>query len=125
MSTKELGQWGERYTADQMEGQGYRIITRNFHSHYGEIDLIAQNEKFLVFVEVKTRSSNALDRPSAWVTPQKQRKIIKTAQLYLLQHPTQLQPRFDVAEVVVRPGPNPVAIGYQYIEGAFYVETAY
>ena len=60
--------------------QGYHIIQRNYHSRYGEIDLIAEDEEYLIFVEVKLRSSVSHGLPEEAVTPGKQEKLRLTAQ---------------------------------------------
>ena len=57
---KKLGDRGEDYTARYLEKQGFHIVERNWHSRYGEIDIIAENEKYLLFVEVKTRRAGSM-----------------------------------------------------------------
>lgn len=94
------GRVGEEYTAQILAEEGFRITARNFHSRFGEIDIIAENEKYIVFVEVKTRREGGLVPPLEAVTPAKQKKIILTAQVYLMEHPSDLQPRFDVCGIV-------------------------
>lgn len=91
---------GERAAAEFLEGKGYEIVARNYHSAYGEIDLIAKNDAFLAFVEVKTRKLNSMTAPAAAVTPVKQKKIVQTALSFLAEYGMPLQPRFDVAEVI-------------------------
>ena len=122
MKAKETGRLGEEYTARQLCKDGYTILARNFYSRYGEIDIVAKRGEILAFVEVKTRSLNALDRPGAWVDVRKRRKLTAAARDYLLTHPEDLQPRFDVAEVLVFSGPHFQVADYQYIEGAFFVD---
>ena len=90
------GRAGEDYTADLLAAEGFRIVSRNFHSRFGEIDIIAETESLLVFVEVKQRKTGALVSPLESVTADKQARILRTASLYLLRHPTSRQPRFDV-----------------------------
>ncbi len=98
-TSKENGIRGEDFAADMMRKLGFRIIARNYREKCGEIDLIAENGRILAFVEVKTRSKNAIASPAEAVHRQKQQKIIKTAMLYLNKNPKKLQPRFDVIEV--------------------------
>ena len=98
VSTMEIGQWGERVAAKHYKAQGYRIVEQNWRVVHKEIDLIAENRDYIVFVEVKTRSSDFM-RPAAAVTHDKQRLLINAARSYLRQHPTDKQPRFDVVEV--------------------------
>ena len=57
---KKLGDRGEDYTARYLEKQGFHIVERNWHSRYGEIDIIAENEEYLLFVEVKTRRAGSM-----------------------------------------------------------------
>ena len=96
---KVIGDKGEDFAASYFEKQGYKIKARNVHSRYGEIDLIAENEDTVVFVEVKTRSHDSLDRAADAVTPLKQKKIILTALDYISKSNTDKIMRFDVFEV--------------------------
>ena len=73
----------------------------------------------MAFVEVKTRSEDALYTPAQAVTPEKQRRILKTAMLYLQQCPSSLQPRFDVIEVITRKGRPLEAVEINHLQGAF------
>ncbi len=93
------GNQGENAAARYLEQNGWTICCRNYHSMYGEIDLIAANEEYIAFVEVKTRKPNSLYTAAEAVTVSKQRRIIKTAQQYLMEYQTDKQPRFDVCEV--------------------------
>ena len=81
-----LGQLGERLAAQRLLDCGYRILERNFRCRYGEIDLIAEDEHDLVFVEVKTRRGDGFGRPEEAVTVRKQHKIIQVASYYLDLH---------------------------------------
>ncbi len=81
-----LGKLGERLAAERLLGCGYRILERNFRCRYGEIDLIAEDEHDLIFVEVKTRRGDAFGRPEEAVTLRKQRKIVQVASYYLDLH---------------------------------------
>lgn len=81
-----LGQLGERLAAQRLLDCGYRILERNFRCRYGEIDLIAEDEHDLIFVEVKTRRGDGFGRPEEAVTVRKQHKIIQVASYYLDLH---------------------------------------
>ncbi len=94
------GRAGEDYAAQLLTEAGFRVVERNFHSRFGEIDIIAENEKYIIFVEVKTRREGSLVEPFASVTPAKQRRLVLTAQVYLQSYPTNLQPRFDVCGII-------------------------
>ncbi|MDO5784194.1 MAG: YraN family protein [Eubacteriales bacterium] len=97
------GERGERHAEAFLRRKGYNIVACNYRTQYGEIDLICADAQYLAFVEVKTRSSTKFGAPCEAVTAAKQRKIILSAQRWLLHHPTELQPRFDVVEVLVSP----------------------
>lgn len=97
------GTLGEQAVTELLRESGYTIVARNYHSRWGEIDIIVCDAKYIVFVEVKTRSSMRQAEPEEAVTRAKQQKIVRTALTYLQQYPQwqQYQPRFDVAAVVV------------------------
>jgi putative endonuclease len=95
-----LGASGERLAAGWLEERGYQIITRNWHCVYGEADLIAERAGELIFVEVKTRRGDSLGAPEEAVTAAKRRKLIATAQTYLMEHGIENHPfRIDVIAV--------------------------
>lgn len=96
---KDLGDFGEAAAAVYMAEKGYMITERNFRTKFGEIDLIAENENWLVFVEVKTRSSNSYGLPSEAVDLKKQTHLYKTAVKYVSDNPTEKEIRFDVIEI--------------------------
>ena len=110
------GAAGENFAAEYLQNRGFKILRRNFHSRFGEIDVIASDGNCLAFVEVKTREASSMVSPLEAVTAAKQRKIIRTAQLYLQQYPQPLQPRFDVAAVTAQ---NGVPKRVLYLENAF------
>ena len=114
---KGTGRAGESHIAKFLEGRGCRILKRNYRCRFGEIDIIAENDAYLLFVEVKTREEGSLVNPFEAVTPAKQQKIVLTAGQYLVEHPTGKQPRFDVGAVLTRRGR---IIGEDYLENAFY-----
>ena len=116
---RALGQWGEDRTAEWLQGRGWRIAARNFRCRLGEIDLIAENERYLAFVEVKLRKNGQYGAACEAVTPSKQRKLRLAAEFYLMYHPTALQPRFDVAEVYAPQGVRTEKPDIYYIENAF------
>ena len=114
-----LGHWGEALVADDLKKKGWKILDTGFRCRMGEIDLIAQNRDYLVFVEVKMRKSDRFVPARAFVTGEKQRKLRATAEWYLASHPTRLQPRFDVAEVYAPDGVRTEHPVIRYIENAF------
>jgi len=85
----------------------------------GEIDIIAEKDKLLCFVEVKARGENAIARPMEAVDTSKQEKLIAASKLFLENFPRKLQPRFDVCEVWL--GENFEILKINYIENAYEV----
>ena len=97
---KLLGKEGEDRAANFLARQGYKILERNYRTRAGEIDLIALHEGMVVFVEVKTRTSNAFGAPELAVTLQKQQRMVKAALGYLRYKKLHQVPcRFDVVEI--------------------------
>ncbi len=114
--TKQLGFSGEHAVAEFITKQNFKILFQNYTSHYGEIDLIAQRDELIVFVEVKTRKTNYFPT-STVVTYSKQLKITKTAKYFVMQNQiVDKVLRFDVATVTV----NKDEYDINYIENAFY-----
>ena len=98
------GAWGEECAAAYLRRRGYRILARNYSCRFGEIDIIAADRHYVVFVEVKLRASDRFVRAGAYVTPAKQARIRTAASLWLAEHETELQPRFDVIEIYAPDG---------------------
>ena len=104
MEKKQLGRWGEQAAADHLKKKGYTIVSMNYSCRFGEIDLIAQNSRYIVFTEVKLRQDNGFAAAREFVTRRKQERIIATASMWLADNPTELQPRFDVIEIYAPQG---------------------
>lgn len=120
MSTSELlGPWGEALAADYLRKKRYTIVASRFRSRFGEIDLIARNNKFLVFVEVKLRKNSSFAQAREFVDKRKQDRIRTTAMLYLSRYPTELQPRFDVIEIYAPQGIETKSPELHHLEDAF------
>ena len=98
------GAWGEALAAEYLRKKRYRIVAQGYRSRFGEIDLIAENKDFLAFVEVKLRKSADFAAAREYVDRRKQDRIRVTASIYLSDHPTELQPRFDVIEIYAPEG---------------------
>lgn len=97
-----LGKRGEELACRELRRQGYAIVARRYRTRYGEIDIVAMDGGVLVFVEVKTRSSERFGTPLAAVTPVKQRRLTRMALDYLARSRTAGVPcRFDVVSVAV------------------------
>jgi putative endonuclease len=99
-----LGPTGERIAAKYLRRHGHRILMRNYRCPAGEIDLVAAQGDTLVFVEVKTRSSDDLAMPEDAVDAAKRRQILRAARYFLAQMKAQHLPiRFDVVAIVLPP----------------------
>ena len=101
MNTRKIGTEYESRAAEWLEDIGYEILSRNFRSSYGEIDLIARQGACLVFVEVKYRKNSSSGKPEEAVSLQKQRKISKTADYFRVKYRIgeETPCRFDVIAV--------------------------
>ena len=90
------GKQAERWAAGYLQRQGLKLVTENFHSYFGEIDLIMQDADTLVFVEVRQRSSDDFGGAAASIDRHKQHRLIRTAQYYLARLGHTPPCRFDV-----------------------------
>ena len=119
-NSKDIGNIGENIVCEYiLKVQNKKIIARNYHSRYGEIDIISADDKYINFIEVKTRKSNPLVSGIYFVDKSKQIKIIKTAGIYLMKNEVDLQPKFDVALVTTFKNQK---YNINYIDNAFYLE---
>jgi putative endonuclease len=99
---------GEDLATNYLKKHSYHILERNFRRGYGELDIIAvdtsEKEKTLVFIEVKTRKTNEFGTPFEAITTWKLRTLIKTAEFYVLTHPSLPKLlRIDAVSVVLKP----------------------
>ena len=116
---KIFGKFGEDCAAKFLETEGYKIIARNFRIRSAEIDIIAQKDDVIVFVEVKARSDIRHGLPSEAVTVRKQKKIIEAAGVFLQdENFSECACRFDVVEVYLR---GELVEEINHIENAFEV----
>lgn len=111
---------GENLVANYLKSNGYIIVKRNWRDRFGEIDVIAEKDEHIIFVEVKTRAENALVSGLEAVDRKKAERIRKTALSFLRRLHRDLIPRFDIAEVTVYMR-NDSKIGYKlnYVKSAF------
>lgn len=114
-----LGRWGEAQVADLLRKKGYQILASGYRCRFGEVDLIAADRKYLCFVEVKLRRSAEFAQACEFVDRRKQERLKRTAEFYLMEHPGELQPRFDVAEVYAPQGIITKKPQINYLENAF------
>ncbi len=112
----DRGLRGEDEAARYLDARGYRVVCRNYRSRFGEIDIVAQKDGFLVFCEVKTRSKNAVVSGLESVGEGKRRRLRLTAEMYLADGESNLQPRFDV--LVLESGVEGCRV-VKHIENAF------
>jgi putative endonuclease len=112
-----FGLWGEDLAAEYLENKGYKVIERHFFFHHTEIDLVARDGNYLVFVEVKTRSSQYFGPPEEAITERKKGYLRRAAEGYLyLNNLNSLDCRFDVISICYRSdGPPEI----EHFENAF------
>ena len=116
------GKKGELIASKFLLQKGYEIEALNYRSRYGEIDIIASKDEYIVFVEVKTRSHNMMSFPYEAVTKSKQRKILMTANRYLSATECEKQPRYDIIEVYLSDDTRVKKHKVRQIESAFELE---
>ncbi len=118
MTTSLLGKWGEALAAETYRKKGYKIVAVNYRTRFGEIDIIAENKGFIVFIEVKLRKNSNFGDAAEFVTYSKQKKLRMTAEIWLSENETKKQARFDVVEVYA---PSGISEDYtiNIIENAF------
>ncbi len=118
MTSALTGKWGEALAAEYLRRKKYKTVAMNYKSRFGEIDIIAENKKELVFVEVKLRKNSDFGAPCEFVTERKQEKIRRTAEAYLAESDFDKLMRFDVIEIYA---PKGISEEYtiNHIENAF------
>ena len=118
MSRSE-GVWGEALVADYLREKGYKLAAHSYRCRFGEIDLIAEKDGVLLFVEVKLRTNLQYGAPREYVTVKKQEKLRAAALLYLSGRELDVPARFDVAEVYTDVRHSAGKTRIAYIENAF------
>jgi putative endonuclease len=102
MERKSLGDLGETLAKAHLKKKGYRLIETNYRCHSGEIDIVARQKDYLVFVEVRTKSTLDYGSPEESLSPAKQKHMIKSAYHYLQNHPKHPENwRIDLVAVVL------------------------
>ena len=125
MDKQTKGKLGEDAAVEELVRRGHRIIERNYRKPCGEIDIISEINGFIVFTEVKTRKLNSIVSGLEAVDTRKRSRIIRTADCYLNEYITQLQPRYDIAEVMVSRGESVRVLRIDIYEDAFDTEGIY
>ena len=116
MDKRQIGDLGESFAASYYEKTGYKVVCRNFTCHGGEIDVIAENEDTLIFVEVKTRKADSLTEPKQAVDKRKIHRLTVAANCFLAENESEKQIQFDVFEVWQN---NGKVFKFNRIENAF------
>ena len=105
LTKTQIGRQGEELAAKHLKKSGYKILERNYRSGHQEIDLVCRDGDYIVFVEVKARSSTAFGTPAEHITARKQAYLQKAALAYLAENGLTEQPaRFDAVEVFLPEG---------------------
>ena len=112
---RDIGKEGEDIAAKYLAEKGFEILERNFYySNYGEIDIVANHDSQLVFVEVKSRLNLEFGEPEYAITPKKIKQIKKMAELYLFDKEIEeVNCRFDVVAVLLEDRSNPKITHYE------------
>ena len=101
---KLLGSWGEALAANYFRSVGYTVTALNYATRFGEVDLIAENRNYMVFVEVKLRKDSRFAEAKEFVTREKQQRILAAAKQWISENECGKQPRFDVIEIYAPDG---------------------
>ena len=117
MHSRDIGALGEKIAADYLTGLGYTIRERNFRLREGEIDIIAEKDDFLVFIEVRTRTSNSYGTPEESVTAQKKERLIALAEAYI-EDREDLPSSWRIDVVAIELGPKREVSRLEIIENA-------
>ena len=110
-----IGKIGEKIASNYLSELKYEILFKNYHSRYGEIDIICENRDYIVFVEVKSKKNTSISNLSERVNYSKKEKIVKTVCQYLSENSNKKQQRIDVIEVIILKNSNKI----YHIENAF------
>ena len=114
---QKLGKFGEDMAVSILEKMGYRILERNFRTKLGEVDIIAEENKDLVFIEVKNRRNLSFGSPQSSVNLRKQMRLVRLALVYVKMKNLRRNIRFDIFAIEGR--------NYEVIKNAFISESVY
>ena len=121
--SKLLGRWGETHAAEYLRKKRYKLLAMGYTTRFGEVDIIAENRKFIVFAEVKLRKNADFGAAKDFVDNRKQKRIMVAASLYLQSYRGNKQPRFDVIEIYAPEGANTEKPEITHLEVAFWERT--
>ncbi len=120
--TNPIGILGEQEAANILKKKGYRVIEKNWRMGHLEVDLIAENKKEIIFVEVKARTTTFGNKmPEEYVDTLKRKRIIAAANAYIKYKQIEKNPRFDIIGILIEPRTNNITYS-NHIENAFYPE---
>lgn len=111
------GKAGEQIASQFLQRKGYRIIEKNWRYRRAEIDIIAEKNNWLIFVEVKTRTNTFFGTPDSFVDSKKQRLLVDAAVVYMNQNDFEGEFRFDIIAIVLK---NREEYGLKHFEDAFF-----
>ena len=114
--TNELGKLGEDLAVDFLQDKGYQIIARNWKYRRAEVDIIAEIDSFLVFVEVKTRSTTDFGLPQEFLKNPQIQRLITAADAFTTQFKRKEEVRFDIVAISIKKSVPEI----EHIEQAFY-----
>ena len=103
---QRIGKWGEEVAAEYLAGRGYEILARNARTPYGEIDIVAKQGEIVIFVEVKTRTSNKMGLPEESINTRKRQHMLSAAEHYTAEHEIDHW-QIDVISIEGKPGSTP------------------
>ena len=99
---KQIGNKGEKFAADYLKDKGYKLLDQQFSTRFGELDLVMDDAGSLVFIEVKTRTTDSFGTPECSVTPEKLERIQNAGMIWLQEHPeVEDYWRIDVVSIVL------------------------
>lgn len=119
MENKLLGRWGEELAAKYLTKKKYKVLAMGYSTRFGEIDIIAEDKKYVAFVEVKLRRDDKFAEAREFVHKYKQQRIFNAAQCWLVDNESDKQPRFDVIEIYAPEGDKTKKPTINHIEDAF------
>ena len=120
MNIGATGKSGEDRVVSFFRNLCWGVVKRNYQCRFGEIDIIAETKEYIIFTEVKTRAESSMVSPAESVDRRKQQRIVLAAEDFLSKYETELQPRFDVAEVTVfKKSDSQYGYRLNYIKNAF------
>lgn len=113
---RKVGDYGEALAVKYLQNKGYIIRDTNWHCQHGELDIVAQHNGLLIFVEVKTRRSDQISTALMGITPSKREKLITAVYTYLDEHELdEATWRIDAIGIAIRKGQPPLT---QHVEDA-------